>query len=634
MTLFRAHNELVIGTITEVAGTTIKVELDNHVQELTRSYQGRRYPIGQIGSIVKVHFGSSLLFGFVRLLRMRNDDERIDHIADSNSDERVMEVELFAEGKWDARKESLIFRRGITSYPLPQQKVCLLTYTELTELYSAAEDQREEKPLVAFGTYAAASNVPCRANIDKMFGTHCAIVGSTGAGKSGAVAALLHAILDHGKQLNGDQESPNYQPNIIIIDPHGEYAQAFSDVGIVYQAYDAVNQEDVKPNGTAARTIQLPYWLMSADEFRNLVIGKSEHEATSQNNMVFEALFHARLAHQDIVAEISPSFVKDFDATDDLPIDAHRPLTEQGVDKISTFNPDRPLPFCLEQFKNHIRYRQGARLNGSNGTLESLPASKLDSHNSILNKLRTLETDARLKFLMENMSKKEDSLSLADVLEQLVGRTRIADDNDVSAKIRIIDMSGVPNQVAGPLISTIGQLLFQYKSHQTETERLQDPVLLVCEEAHRYIPTSEDSEYSNARRAMRRIAREGRKYGLSLMLVSQRPSDVDQTIMSQCGTWLALRLTNEKDQQRVASFLPDSFAGMTRSLSGLGQQEAIFVGQGAALPARIRIRDLSQDQLPRSETVSFADGWFNASDDHASKALIQKIADRMQNSQS
>ena len=155
----------------------------------------------------------------------------------------------------------------------------------------------------------------------------------------------------------------------------------------------------------------------------------------------------------------------------------------------------------------------------------------------------------------------------------------------------------------------LARLLFQYKIYQTFEERKRDPIVLVCEEAHRYVPDRGEAEYAAAQSAVRRIAREGRKYGIGLMLVSQRPADVESTVISQCGTWLVLRLTNAADQQHVARFLPDGLVGMTRVLPTLAQQEALFVGEGASLPARIRIRDLLEEKLPKSETAKFARGW-------------------------
>jgi DNA helicase HerA-like ATPase len=218
----------------------------------------------------------------------------------------------------------------------------------------------------------------------------------------------------------------------------------------------------------------------------------------------------------------------------------------------------------------------------------------------------------------------ESSPSLGKIIEQLVGK--IDSGNGGERDIRILDISGLPNEVAGPLSAMLARLLFQYKVYQTSEERKRDPVVLVCEEAHRYVPDRGEAEYAAAQSSIRRIAREGRKYGIGLMLVSQRPADVESTVISQCGTWLVLRLTNAADQQHLARFLPDGLSGMTRALPNLAQQEAIFVGEGAAMPARISIRDLTEDQLPKSETAKFASGW---SMDRLSESEIEDIAKRM-----
>ena len=152
--------------------------------------------------------------------------------------------------------------------------------------------------------------------------------------------------------------------------------------------------------------------------------------------------------------------------------------------------------------------------------------------------------------------------------------------------IRIIDISGLPNEVAGPLTAVIARLLFQYKVWQSRDERERDPVLLVCEEAHRYVPNAGQAEYEAAQTAVRRLAREGRKYGLGLMLVSQRPADVESTVLSQCNSWVILRLTNSADQEHVSRFLPDSLSGLTKLLPSLVRREAIFVAkQRLFLPA-------------------------------------------------
>ncbi len=614
MSAFDLINELKIGHIVEVAGTTIKVELSGEVTELTRTYEGRVYPIGQIGSIVKVHFGRRLVFGFVTLLRMRSEElpEVVNPIP-PDADQRIMEVELFAEGIWNAADQKLRFVRGVTTYPLPRQGVFLLTRQETVQLYIAAEGQQravDYDPLVPFAHYVGADNALCRANIDKMFGMHCAILGSTGSGKSGAVAALIHSMLEHKAVAEH-----NCRPRIVIIDPHGEYGNAFGDHAVVYRAYDPLGTEE-----TQGISIDLPYWLMSADEFRMLVIGKTEQEATSQNNIVYKAITYARMVADGLV-DPSPTRYGGTAPTDGLDHDEPRPKNGVTVEQLTQFDRDKPRPFSLEEFYNHIVYLQAAR--EQNGTLNKVTATDFSKYfKSILDKLSVLRRDPRIRFLMNEWT--AESPTLGKIIEQLVGVHDV--EGEAGCDIRILNISGLPNEVAGPLSAMLARLLFQYKVYQTTEERKHDPVVLVCEEAHRYVPDRGEAEYAAAQSSIRRIAREGRKYGIGLMLVSQRPADIESTVISQCGTWLVLRLTNAADQQHVARFLPDGLSGMTKALPNLAQQEAIFVGEGAALPARIRIRDLTEDKLPKSETAKFAQGW---SIDRLSEVEIEAIAKRM-----
>lgn len=614
---FQPVNDLRVGHIVEVSGTTVKVEISGDVSELTRSFAGRVYPIGQIGSVVKVHFGRRLVFGFVTLLRMRSEEIHDGTIPiPADADQRVMEIELFAEGAWSSGEQKLTFSRGVSTYPLPRQGVYLLTREEAGILYRSAEGQRSDgfDPLFKFATYIGADSAPCRANIDKMFGLHCAVLGSTGSGKSGAVAALIHGALQH--KAKPDSES---HPRIVIIDPHGEYGQAFAGRGVVYRAYDPIGTDE-----TAGEPIKLPYWLMSADEFRSLTIGKTEEEATSQNNVVYKALTHARMVAANLV-DPAPTDYKSAAPADGQSIDAPRPKVGVNPFKLDEFDRDKPRPFSLDEFVNHIVYMQAAR-SAKAGGVERVPDGDFaKSFKSILDKTAVLRRDPRVKFLMNEWTGAGPTLE--EIISQFVGAAQ--GDGGEQKDIRIIDISGLPNEVAGPLAAMLARLMFQYKLYQTKAERKRDPILLVCEEAHRYVPDRGEAEYAAAQSAIKRIAREGRKYGIGLMLVSQRPADIESTVIAQCGTWLVLRLTNSSDQQHVARFLPDGLSGMTRVLPALGQQEAIFVGEGAALPARIRINNLSPEQRPRSESVPFAEGW---SGERLTNAEIAKVAARMDGS--
>jgi Helicase HerA, central domain len=615
MNTFELISDLKIGLIVEVSGTSIRVELSGDVTELTRTYEGRVYPIGQIGSIVKVHFGRRLVFGFVTLLRMRSEELlEISKPIPPDADQRLMEVELFAEGVWNAADQKLRFVRGVTTYPLPRQSVHLLTREESTQIYSAAEGQQKDgdySPLVPFAHYIGADNALCRANVDKLLGMHCAVLGSTGSGKSGAVAALLHSMLDHTPKPDAV-----CHPRILIIDPHGEYGHAFKERAIVYRAYDPLGNEE-----TTGSPISLPYWLMSADEFRLLAIGKTEKEATSQNNIIYKALTHARMVGADLVDPAPSDYGADV-PNDGLDPDAPRAKVGVEEDRIIEFDRDKPRPFSMDELMNHIRYSQAVNVSGGKTKAKSASDLSKEGFRSILDKLSVLRRDPRIRFMMLEWT--AESPPLEHIIAQLVGQ--IQSKGSVDQDIRILDISGLPNEVAGPLAAMLARLLFQYKVYQTTEERQRDPVVFVCEEAHRYVPDRGEAEYAAAQTAIRRIAREGRKYGIGLMLVSQRPADIESTVISQCGTWLVLRLTNAADQQHVSRFLPDGLSGMTKALPNLAQQEAIFVGEGAAMPARVRIRDLEEDQLPKSETAKFAKGWTL---DRLTEAEIAAVANRM-----
>lgn len=614
MSVFKIDKDLEVGAVFEVAGGSIKIALQKDISELTRSYGGRVYDVGQIGSILKLHMGRKILLATVRLLRLQTDEEAASlstasALPHSTPDKRVIEAELLGEASYNAADSKLQFRRGVSTYPLPLQAVHLTTKDEIELIFQSAELSRSqsEGSTVPIGVYVGATKVACRADVDKLFGQHSAILGSTGSGKSSAVASIIHSVLNYAPP-----GKDTLQPNIILIDPHGEYASAFRSRAQVYCAYDAIGA-----GAGGASNLSLPYWLMSGDEFRSLLIGKTEFEATSQSNTVYKALAHARM----VEAGLAESALVPLPAS--LPGDQHPeiPIPKAGVSEqqINSFDRDKPRPFRLAEFRAHIEKRQALRWQG--GGWVAVTASDFQrDYASILNKFRVLTTDPRIGFMMREYDSSAQSLNA--VLKQFIG----VNAND-PRPLKIIDISGLPNEVAGPLTGAIARLLFQYKLHQTREEREADPVLFVCEEAHRYVPNRGEAQYEVAQSAVRRIAREGRKYGLGLMLVSQRPSDIEGTVLSQCNSWIVLRLSNGSDQEHVARFLPDGLSGMTKLLASLPRQEAIFVGDAAALPARIQLNTLTKEQLPSSNDISFAAGWAT---EGATEESIANVVGRMQ----
>ncbi len=255
--IFIASDNLKLGKVIEVAGTSIRVELDGKLTELTRSVSGRVYPIGQISSIIKIHYGHRVLFAYVRMLRMKSDIETDLGKIRPQDDSRILEADLFGEGVWNNKKNIFSFNRGVKTYPLPQQEVYLTTKEELQKLFESAEQKEANDldPMVDIGSYSSVDTAVCRANLNKLLGHHCAILGSTGSGKSATVSSIIHSI------LNKKIDKKTLTPRIIIIDPHGEYTTAFKDKAILYRAYDGEKKD--------GKVLQLPYWLMSGEEFRN-----------------------------------------------------------------------------------------------------------------------------------------------------------------------------------------------------------------------------------------------------------------------------------------------------------------------------------------------------------------------------
>lgn len=532
---------LAFGRIIEVDGTHIIAELDPAVSELSRIYGGEIYPVGQFGSILKVHFGRQIIYGYVGRLRMKTEYEQESGLPHSlDRDARVVEADLFGEGEWaletvgDALEWILRFERGVSTFPLPQQVVYLTPREELRAVYGHGNDSS-----IVIGGHVSSGNAPCYADLNELLGKHTAILGSTGAGKSGTVAAIIHKILDHGKIRNYQK----WKPQVVILDPHNEYSSAF---------------ENHMRLSTDEGNLGLPYWLLNFQETIALFVGKTEFVATSQANIIKNALLEARIAGAKEI---------------------------QFGGRVTV---DSPVPYRLETFIQEVD-RQ--RPQGQN-------KKDHEPFDSVKNKLESLRRDARMTFLMAAWGGVNDPFG--SVVSQLIGETE---------KVRIIDLSGVPNEVAGIASAVIARTLFTLKIWQSQSERETSPVLLVCEEAHRYVPNSGEAQYEAAQEAIRRIAKEGRKYGIGLLLVSQRPSEVEATVLSQCNSWIVLRLTNEIDRNHVRSILPDSLAGLTKVLSGLRRREAIFVGQAAVLPSRILISNLEAKHLPRSHDISFNQGW-------------------------
>ena len=382
---------------------------------------------------------------------------------------------------------------------------------------------------------------------NELLGKHFAVLGTTGSGKSCSVTVLLQAILDIAPS-----------GHIILLDPHNEYSRAFGS-----------KAEVIDPT-----TLNLPHWLLNFEESIELFVGKTEFAATSQTNILKEAVLSAR-----------------------------RSFGAAGI-SADSITVDTPVP-----------YKLGDVLAAVELQASGLSPSKRESHDKIIGKIKAMQADKRFAFLVRPDANVTDGL--ASIIKQYL-RIPVGD-----KPISIIDLSGVPSDVVDVVVSVLCRMVFDFAVWSPRPVKV--PILLVCEEAHRYAPRSDAAAFQPTKQALARIAKEGRKYGVSLGLISQRPSELAETILSQCNTLIALRMSNEQDQHFVQRALPDAVRSLIDTLPTLRAQEALIVGEGTVVPVRVRFSDLPEDRRPHSADVPFASLW---SADTADDAYVSDIVRR------
>jgi DNA helicase HerA-like ATPase len=337
--------------------------------------------------------------------------------------------------------------------------------------------------------------------------------------------------------------------HVVLIDPHNEYSRAFGSLA------EVVNVDN----------LQLPLWLFDFEEAVGILVrGGTAQEQEAQALILKDAIIRAR----------------------------RRYAGENHA--AASLTVDTPTPFRVSDLVRFIDEAMG-KLDKPD---TSMPYLRLKL------RIESLRDDRRFAFMFSDWLVNQSSLS--DIVGRLL-RIPVAE-----KPVTIIDLSGVPSEVADVIVSLVCRVIFDFALW---SERGRMPVLLVCEEAHRYVPADERIGFPATARAITRIAREGRKYGIALGLISQRPSELSPQALSQCGTIFALRLANEVDQRFMETVLQDGGRGSLARLSSLGTQEAVVCGEGVPLPMRIRFDDLVRTRRPRSEGADFAKAWQTGSAD-------------------
>lgn len=454
-----------------------------------------------------------------------------------------------------------MFERGGDTLSIPPKKVEPARTEDIKRIF---ETSVKESDKFVFSTLSSDNLIPVPVDGNKFFNKHIAVIGSTGSGKSHTVA---HIIQEAIRQKNGRYDGLN-NSHIVIFDIHSEYKTAFPDA----------NYLDIS-------NLVLPYWLLNSDELQELFID-TEANDHNQRNVFKEAVVNGRKNH--------------FNGTDEEKDKIH-------FDSLLFFDINEVLQFAKAKNEEMIVtgevYASGAKKGQPKLNQGTLNGKLTNFVSRLENKLN----DRRLDFLLGSKSKQ---IHFDEAIKQFIGY------GDNMSNVTIIDLSGVPFDVLSISVSLISRILFEfgyyfkrYINDKSPESRINNetPLLLVYEEAHKYVPNSEAFKYRASKESIERIAKEGRKYGVSLLLASQRPSEISDTIFSQCSNFIAMRLTNPTDQSYVNRLLPDAMGSMMNKLSSLKVGEALLLGEAVVLPSVVQIGRCAPE--PSSNDIPYLQLW-------------------------
>lgn len=552
-----------VGRVRHVLGATVTVALDRDLAGVAPIYRGRLLSVGQIGSLVRIPQGLVDLIATVNLVGIAELTGPLAPVDAVQHDDRWLQVQLLGEIDRGTGR----FQRGVGTYPSLDDPVHFVTPSQLKSVFPG-QDERH----LRLGCLAATEEVPICLDASRLVVRHAAIVGSTGAGKTSAVASLIQNFVRGGWNA----------ANIVVIDPHGEYPRALADCAAVRSVL-----------GTGEDKLRVPYWALSAADILRVFAGGTGG-----------ATFASRFG--DLVAKARRDFVE---AADWLALDP------------SAVTADTPVPFDirpvwlqLDAENRETRMNKGDPATACTidpGDAETLRPATFQPYNpagqaphqspffgtygTMPDLLRLGLLDPRLLFFQEPAANTEGPDPLVAVMQDWLGGEK---------PVSVLDFSGVPAEAADLAIGVVLNLLFE-TTLRCDADGpgigRPSPVYIVLEEAHRYL-----GEGANAltRESANRIAREGRKYGIGLLLVSQRPTELPKTALAQCGTMIALRLSSGDDQSTIRSALPDSVSGLAAVLPSLRTGEAIISGEALVLPVRALL-DLP-DPKPLAEDPSLS----------------------------
>lgn len=577
-----------LGKIIRVDSSTVEVEVSNDIPSAAPIINGRLYKIGQIGTFVKMPVGNITIYGIVSSVsNTPNKSEEFQ--LKYNFGSRFLNVQLVGEkiGEDD-------FEKGIGTYPTINDEVHLVIEKDLFDIYG-----KKDAGSVEIGKHSSSENLSVFTDIHKLVLRHCAILGSTGSGKSNTTVSILKAVLD---DYDGSR--------VVLVDPHGEYASAFPEAK-VFKINDATNP------------LYIPFWLMNFDELAYFLVGaKTSDDQRTEYRLFREVVTNFKKDNYDLEAgEVDPIFIT---ADSPIPFSARKLWWEMNWWLNASF-----------QTTKKDEQNKGNSFIEDEGDYENLIGAKFTSHLStpsvnpphvsqhkdfysyekkILSRLK----DSRYDFLFNpgTYNGIKGNKDLHNLLNEWIGS---------ESKLAILDLSGVPFEVLDITVGLITRFIYDsmfWGRNETYTGK-QRPLLLAYEEAHTYLNKNDNNSYSKL--AVEQVFKEGRKFGLGALVISQRPSEISETILAQVGTFIALRLTNSGDQSIVRSSAPDNLNSLIDLLPSLRIGEAIIVGEAIKIPSRVRIK--LNNPRPTSDDPKLVESWIkkHTKNDENYKSVVTKI---------
>ncbi len=521
--ILRTHSaNNLVGRIVSVSGSQAIVLIK--AQGIDQTQEEALDTSVAMGSFVKVVTPTTIIIGLVSGASVPVPAQN-----SLDAELRIAEIELLGELYVNEHGENE-FRRGVSVYPTLEDRVYATDKTDLGEIFDLQDNET-----IKIGVIHQDKTIPAKVDVTDLIAKHFAVVGTTGTGKSCAVALILRAVLN---------QSPD--THLVLLDPHNEYSSSFGD-----------QAEYISPTN-----LNLPYWLLTFEELSEVIVGPDKDKRRAETEVLRELVRQAKVVYSKNPtsrAAKSNSLL----------------LKEQQTGNEPQISVDTPTPFRVSDVVSMLDQEMG-RLEKSESTI---------LYKRLKARFEALTTDTRYGFMF-------GGLTVTDSMSEVISRIfRIP---MLGRPISIIDLSGVPSEIVNVVVSVIARMAFDLALWSEKSV----PITLVCEEAHLYVPQDHSKGFEPTKRAIERIAKEGRKYGVSLCVISQRPSELDATIMSQCNTVFALRLTNEIDQQFVRTACSDSAMSMLEFLPTMGNAEAIAFGEGVPFPMRIILDRLPEDAIP------------------------------------